>query len=545
MKYKALDANQLRSMLLAGATTLGMHIQEINSLNVFPVPDGDTGTNMNLTVESASREICKEGVDTVAKIAEAVSMGSLMGARGNSGVILSQLFRGFAKRLSTEDSVSPQSFAEALQEGVTTAYKAVIKPVEGTILTVAKESAKTALQVARKAEDINTVLAAVLEEANATLERTPDLLPVLKQAGVVDAGGKGLCYIFEGWMAFLEGRAADAVVEQKIATVSHATHEDHDLEYLYCTEFMIIGENLDENWFRTELDKKGGSLLVVGTSGLIKVHVHTNNPGEILELALSRGEELQDIKIENMRLQHTEVMVAAPAEKEVKEQPVETPSQETGAIAVASGPGLEEIFHSMGVDVVILGGQTMNPSTEDFLKAIEEVNAHQVILLPNNSNIILAASQAAELSPRPVKVVPTKSIPQGLSALLAYDPDEKQLEEMAQAMEDASSDVQSGQVTFAVRDSMFEEQEISEGDILGISNGSIMVVGEDVTDTLLKLVDKMLNDDSEIITLFYGEDVPQKDAEKVVEVIAKRHENMEIELHSGGQPLYYYIISVE
>ncbi len=549
MKHKTLDATQLRNMLLAGATTLGMHIQEVNSLNVFPVPDGDTGTNMNLTVESASREISKEGMDSVAKIAEAVSMGSLMGARGNSGVILSQLFRGLAKRLSATEKVTPQIFAEALQEGVTTAYKAVIRPVEGTILTVAKDSAKQALRTSRTAADINTVLAAVLEEARASLKRTPDLLPVLKQAGVVDAGGKGLVYIFEGWMAFLEGRAADVVVEQPSAKVGHADHQQEDLEYLYCTEFMITGKDLDEQWFRRQLDKMGGSLLVVGTTGLIKVHVHTNNPGDILELALSKGEELQDIKIENMRLQHTEVAasnqtepVPAPEMEAVQQA---APEKEMGAVAVAPGPGLEEIFLSMGVDVVILGGQTMNPSTEDFLKAMEEVKARQIILLPNNSNIILAASQAAELSDRPVSVVPTKSIPQGLSALLEYDPDGNGLEEMAKAMEQSSAAVQSGQVTFAVRDSVFENQEISEGDILGIANGSIMVVGNDVTDTLLELVEKMLQDDSEIITLFYGEDVSQEDAEKVVDVLAQRYDDLEVELHSGGQPLYYYIISVE
>lgn len=540
MSYTTLNAEQLRRMLLAGATTLGMHIQEVNSLNVFPVPDGDTGTNMNLTVESASRELNKQGTDSVPMVAEAIATGSLMGARGNSGVILSQLFRGFAKRLGTEIEVTPQVFAEALQEGVATAYKAVIKPVEGTILTVAKYSARAALKAARDAADLNTVLASALEEARATLKRTPDMLPVLKQAGVVDAGGKGLCYIYEGWLAYLEGRAADTAFQPIEAMPVQPEVGQGELEYLYCTEFIVTGEQLDEQLFRNRLRDSGDSLLVVGTSGLIKVHIHTNNPGDVLAFALEQGKELQDIKIENMRLQHTEVR-GVPAEK--AEPAAET--KQNGVIAVASGAGLEEIFKSMGVDVVIVGGQTMNPSTEDFVTAIEELKAEQAVILPNNSNIILAATQASELTDKPTAVIPTKTIPQGLAALLHFDPEEEDLAKMAAAMEQGSKQVKSGQVTFAVRDSVFDGKPIAEGNILGIADGTIKVVGADVREAVLALVDNMLETDAEIVTLFYGEDVKREEAQEIANILCERYPEHEVELHPGGQPLYYYIIAVE
>lgn len=544
MSYTSLNAEQLRGMLLAGATTLGMHIEEINSLNVFPVPDGDTGTNMNLTIESASRELKKPETNTVNKVAEAISLGSLMGARGNSGVILSQLFRGLGKRLATEDTVTPLILAEAMQQGVTTAYKAVIKPVEGTILTVAKNSARAALRSARTAADLNTVLNSALKEAYATLERTPDMLPVLKQAGVVDAGGKGLCYIYEGWQAYLEGRATDSYQPATEMPVQSPVEQD-DLAYLYCTEFIVTGQKLDELLFRKELSNWGDSLLVVGASGLIKVHIHTNNPGDVLAFALEKGEELQDIKIENMRLQHTEMI--APPMKQPPSPPAKQKSERiiNGVIAVASGAGLEEIFRSMGVDVVIAGGQTMNPSTEDFISAIGDVAAEQVIILPNNGNIILAATQAGELVDKPVAVISTKTIPQGLTALLHYDPEEADLAAVAAAMEQGSKRVKSGQVTYAVRDSKFDGKPITEGNILGIVDGKIKIVGTDVRKAVMALVENMLEADSEIVTLFYGEDVEREEAQNVAQTLEELYPQREIELHPGNQPLYYYIIAVE
>ncbi|MTI96748.1 MAG: DAK2 domain-containing protein [Firmicutes bacterium] len=528
-------------MLLAGATFLSQHKQEINSLNVFPVPDGDTGTNMNLTMESAAREMAKKPMTSVPEVADALSMGSLMGARGNSGVILSQIFRGFAKKIAAENELTVGIFADALQEGVNTAYKAVIKPVEGTILTVAKEAARAAAKSAKESKDLNTMLHDVLRQALNTLEQTPDMLPVLKQAGVVDAGGKGLCYIYEGWLSYLEGKAVDIEVIKPVAQpVVVEPAQDIDLEFQYCTEFIVTGDELSEDLFRRELDSLGDSLLVVGTSGLLKIHIHTNNPGQALEFALKHGTELQDIKIENMRLQHTEfergteMQPAAPA---AERKPI-------GVIAVASGSGLEEIFRSMGVDTVIVGGQTMNPSTEDFLRAIDNLAAEQIIILPNNSNIILAASQAKDVADRPVAVIPTKTIPQGLAAMLSYVED-AELASLETEMTEASKAVKSGQITFAVRDSVFDGKPIAEGNILGIADGKIAVVGEDVAQTALSLLKELVDDEAEIITLFYGEDVKSEAAQELSVAVAAEFPDQEVELHAGGQPLYFYIIAVE
>lgn len=537
MKHTALSAEQLKGMLMAGAASLALHKEEINSLNVFPVPDGDTGTNMNLTVEAANREMSKPGVDSLKQVTEALAMGSLMGARGNSGVILSQIFRGFSKGLAVGEEITPAIFANALQGGVDTAYKAVIKPVEGTILTVARCAAKAANKHTRSADSINTLMKYVLEEALETLKQTPEMLPVLKQAGVVDAGGKGLCYIFEGWLNFLEGRIVQTQFSSAAPVISEQV-EVENLEFGYCTEFIVTGENLKEEIFRKELDMHGDSLLVVGTSGLIKIHIHTNNPGLVLDFALSQGKELQDIKIDNMRLQHTEVLTA-------KQGTVPSEPKQTGVIAVASGKGLEEIFTSMGADHVVVGGQTMNPSTEDFLNAIDKLNAKQIIILPNNSNIILAAKQAAEISELPVAVIPTKTIPQGLAAMLNYSPDTEDLGQLADEMESAVSGVKTGQVTFAVRDSVFDGKPIAEGNILGIAEGKIVTVEENVEDTTLKLVEQMVDSESEIITLFYGEEIAREQAEKIASSIEDAHPDCEVELHPGGQPLYYYIIAIE
>lgn len=539
MKYTTLNAEDLRNMLMAGASALGRHKEEVNSLNVFPVPDGDTGTNMNLTVEAANREMAKSAPPTIKGITDALSMGSLMGARGNSGVILSQIFRGLAKGMATAETITPRVFASAMEMGVSTAYKAVIKPVEGTILTVIKGAAKAAARNSR-AESMNALMDEVLAEAQRTLNQTPELLPVLKQAGVVDAGGKGLCYIFEGWLDYLEGRSAASVIEPESTTPRPLEAIDGaELQYSYCTEFLVIGEHLEEDVFRTELAKHGDSLVVVGTGGLIKIHVHTNNPGLVLDFALSQGKELQDIKIDNMRYQHRETLDLPP------EDPVEVEPRLNGVVTVATGAGLEEIFKSIGADYVVPGGQTMNPSTEDFLAAIGKLNAQRIIILPNNKNIVMAAQQAAEVADKTVIVIPTGSIPQGLTALLNYSADEEDLELLEQTMQEGLARVKTGQVTYAVRDSVFDGQPIAEGSILGIADGKIVTVTEDIAETTVDLVSKMVDAESELITLFYGEGIDQELAESVVAQITQLHPDCETELHSGGQPVYYFIIAIE
>lgn len=539
MNYTALNAEELRNMLMAGAAALGRHKEEVNSLNVFPVPDGDTGTNMNLTVEAANREMAKHKSATIKQISDALSMGSLMGARGNSGVILSQIFRGLAKGLSEAESITPHVLAIALQMGVDTAYKAVIKPVEGTILTVAKGAARAAAKYSR-AEDLNTMMEQVLLEAQHTLDRTPEYLPVLKQAGVVDAGGKGLCYILEGWMDFLEGRSIEeTLVPAADAPAAVEAIDAADLEFSYCTEFLVTGEDLNEDVFRRELCNHGNSLVVVGTSGLIKIHIHTNNPGLVLDFALSQGKELQDIKIDNMRYQHRETLTNPQADAPQAEAKL------NGVITVAAGAGMEEIFKSMGADYVVRGGQTMNPSTEDFLQAIEEINAQRIIILPNNKNILMAAKQAAEVANKPVVVIPTKTIPQGLTALLNYSADEENLDRLEAAMQEGLAKVKTGQVTYAVRDSVFDGQPIAEGNILGIADGKIVTVTEDIDETTLNLVAEMVDEESELITLFYGEDMESEAAEKIAASLEKEYPDHEVELHPGGQPLYYFIIAIE
>ena len=539
MKYTALNAEELRKMLMAGAAALGRHKEEVNSLNVFPVPDGDTGTNMNLTVEAANREMAKHMSATIKQISDALSMGSLMGARGNSGVILSQIFRGLAKGLAEAESITPHVLAIALQMGVDTAYKAVIKPVEGTILTVAKGAARAAAKYSR-AEDLNTIMEKILHEAQNTLDRTPELLPVLKQAGVVDAGGKGLCYILEGWLDFLEGRSiAETPVPAADAPAAVEAIDGADLEFSYCTEFLLTGEDLNEDVFRRELCKHGNSLVVVGTSGLIKIHIHTNNPGLVLDFALGQGKELQDIKIDNMRYQHREILIDPQADAPQAEAKL------NGVVTVAAGGGMEEIFKSMGADYVVRGGQTMNPSTEDFLQAIKKINAQRIIILPNNKNILMAAKQAAEVADKPVVVIPTKTIPQGLTALLNYSSDEEDLTHLEAAMQEGLAKVKTGQVTYAVRDSVFDGQPIAEGNILGIADGKIVTVTENIDETTLNLVAEMVDEESELITLFYGEDLEREAAEKIAACLEETYPDHEVELHPGGQPLYYFIIAIE
>lgn len=542
MDLKMMDGNLLRDMLIAGGQRLSLQKAEVDSLNVFPVPDGDTGTNMNLTMTSAVNEVKKVNSESARDVVKALAMGSLMGARGNSGVILSQLFRGFSKVLENKEKFTPIDFAVGLNEGVQTAYKAVLKPVEGTILTVSKFAAKAALIEAKNGGDLISVMEKALEQGEITLKQTPDMLPVLKQAGVVDSGGKGLLVIYEGWLQFLKGEEITQTTDNAEVVVDFVDEHPLDpseIEFAYCTEFIITGKGLDPDKIRDELMPLGDSLLSVGMDDMVKVHIHTNNPGKALEIGTKQG-SLQGIKIDNMLLQ-TESL-----KKETHQHQVEEgPTKEIGVIAVAAGSGLKEILVSMGVDYVIEGGQTMNPSTEDFLNAMAKVNAEQFILLPNNSNIVLAAQQAEKISSKPVKVVKTKTLPQGIAALLNYQSEGIALEDLHQSMEDAISNVKSGQVTFAVRDSKFEDLDIKEGNILGIAENKIEVIGEDIEKTTLDLLDKLIDEESEIVTLFFGEDITQETGEQLLDIITKRYDHIEVELHQGGQPLYYYLISVE
>ncbi|SES74147.1 DAK2 domain-containing protein [Anaerobranca gottschalkii] len=542
MDFKSIDGTLLKNMLIAGGQALSLRKSEVDSLNVFPVPDGDTGTNMNLTMTSAINEIKKVNSNKVKDVVKALAMGSLMGARGNSGVILSQLFRGFSKVLETKDQITPLDFALGLNEGVKTAYKAVLKPVEGTILTVSKYAAKAALMEAKQGSDLVKVMEKALEQGEITLKQTPEMLPVLKQAGVVDSGGKGLLVIYEGWLKFLKGEEIGDITQADEGIVDFVDEHPLDpkeIKFAYCTEFIIFGNKLDPDKIRNELVDLGDSLLAVGMEDMVKVHIHTNNPGKVLEVGTKWG-SLKGIKIDNMLLQTEEL-------REVKHNKVENlgPKKEVGVIAVAAGEGLKEIFISMGVDYVIEGGQTMNPSTEDFLKAMESVNADSFILLPNNSNIVLAAQQAEKIATKPTKVVRSKTIPQGIAALLNYQSEGIPLEELYQMMEEAITNVKSGQVTFAVRDSKFNDLEIKEGNILGIAENKIEVIGQDVEETTLRLLDKLITEDSEIVTIFYGEDISKEQGEKLIDTIMEQYDNVEVELHYGGQPLYYYLISVE
>jgi len=533
--------SMLREMIISGALSLEKNKDIVDDLNVFPVPDGDTGTNMSLTMQSAMKQVKAVKNDDVEEIAEAAANGSLMGARGNSGVILSQLLRGFAKAVKGKETLNTVDLANALKMGADTAYKAVMKPVEGTILTVARESAEYAVKIAKKETDIEDFLEKVIYQGENTLKRTPDMLAVLKEAGVVDSGGKGLIYIYLGILGALKGEipsSEDVNIMQKSVEQVHEMnveemHVSGDIEFAYCTEFMINTEGADPEAFRKKIEHQGDSMLVVGNENLIKVHLHTNNPGEVMEEAMALG-ELSDIKIDNMRVQFKEKHPAKVPEKE----------KDFGFITVSIGEGIEKIFKDFNVDYVIKGGQTMNPSTEDFMKAIEEIHAKNIYILPNNSNIIMAANQAKELAKKNVMVIPTKTIPQGITAMIGFNPGnspEENLREMTEIMED----IETGQVTYAVRDTVVNDKKIKKGNILGIGNGKIEAVGRNVEKVSLELLGNLVSEDHEIITIFYGEDIDEKAAEKIQGKIEKKYPDCEVEVYYGGQPLYYYLFSVE
>lgn len=528
----------LKNMIISGANNLENNKNLVNSLNVFPVPDGDTGTNMSLTMNSAVREINKSkdlGVDVIADLA---ANGSLMGARGNSGVILSQIFRGFAKALKNVKKIDASALADALMEGSNTAYKAVMKPTEGTILTVIRESAEFGIKIAKSSSNATDFLDKVIDKANETLSRTPDMLPILKQAGVVDAGGKGLIFILEGMHQYLVSGSIiqlSEVIEEEVEEAAKPIYDD--IVFGYCTEFFIKGKGLEPEEFKKKIVDIGDSIVVVGDENLIKVHVHTNNPGVIIEKALQLG-YLSKIKIDNMREQHEELLLSEEDKLENRE------SKLYGVVAVAMGSGISRIFKDLGADEIIEGGQTMNPSTEDILRSVDKIEAENIIIFPNNSNIILAANQAKSLSEKNIIVASTKSIPQGIGALMALDQD-KSPSDNEKKISKAIGEVKTGLITYAVRNSNFDGVDIEEGNFLGIVEGKINAVGEEISEVINKVMDYMVDEDSSLITLYYGSDIEQEEATKLENDMGERYPDCDVEIHYGGQPLYYYILSVE
>ena len=576
-------------MLRRGLEVLEENRAAVDALNVFPVPDGDTGTNMVLTMRSAVKEMEKSGSDSLSELVAAVSLGSLMGARGNSGVILSQLLRGMAKNLGGKEEASGLELAQALQLGVKTAYKAVMKPVEGTILTVSREAAEGALRAAKKKATLKEILDAALICGEESLVHTPDLLSVLKKAGVVDAGGKGFILILRGAreaLGFLEEGLLDSETtepdrskslpptdSQSVAlslpdTASGITPKTGEIPYLYCTEVMVRGSNLPLNTLRKEMVDMGDgdSLLVVGTEQVAKVHVHTNHPGRVMEICLKFG-TLHQVKVDNMQEQHREMvelgLVTDPSAKETNNpqkneandvnavtEPllpavlVEPVAKKIGLVAVAMGSGIAKILRSLGVDQIVEGGQTMNPSIEELVQAVNRIPVSQVMILPNNSNIILAAEQAAAIIEKEVRVVPTRSLAQAIGALVAFDPDQS-LEENFQAMLNGSKQVKSGEVTFAVRDSQIGEMEIKANQVIGLAEGEIKVVGDEPAAVVKDLLAQIVDEDDELISLFYGQEVESEQVEKLEEELKERFPDCEVECHPGGQSLYYYLISVE
>ncbi len=552
---KTIDVEILTKMFLAGAKNLEAKKEWINELNVFPVPDGDTGTNMTLTIMSAASEVNNLPKRTMESVAKAISSGSLRGARGNSGVILSQLLRGFTKGIREYDTLDAVIFANAFQKAVETAYKAVMKPKEGTILTVARGAADKAAELAQTEDDLDVFFMGIIEEAEAVLQRTPELLPVLKEAGVVDSGGQGLVEVLKGaYDAFL-GKEVDYTFEApKSAPVQISAETEAEIKFGYCTEFIIVlngafDQETEQN-FKGFLESIGDSIVCVADEDLVKVHVHTNHPGQAIERALTYG-SLSRLKIDNMREEHEEKLIkdasriaADQAQAEADRKAVQ-PRKEMGFISVSIGEGIGEIFRGLGVDHLIEGGQTMNPSTEDMLNAIEQVNADHIFILPNNKNIILAANQAKELcKDKDIIVIPTKTVPQGITAMINYIPD-MSAQENAQRMTEESSHVKTGQVTYAVRDTHIDDKEIREGDMMGIGDHAILAVGKDLAGTAMEMFRALIDEESELISIYYGKDVKEEDAQELGEKLGEEYPDCEIEVHFGGQPIYYYVASVE
>ena len=549
MNTNTVDAKMLGRMFLSGAKNLEAKKEWINELNVFPVPDGDTGTNMTLTIMAAASEVSALSDPTMKTLAKAISSGSLRGARGNSGVILSQLLRGFTKSIEHHEQVDAMAFARAFEKGVETAYKAVMKPKEGTILTVAKGAAVKALEIAEDSENLETFFADVIAEAEAVLLRTPEMLPVLKEAGVVDSGGQGLLEVLKGAFDGYLGKEIDMNFEKPAHAVMSKpmSAEESDIKFGYCTEFIIMLEKefpeKEERAFKEYLLSIGDSLVVVADDEIVKVHVHTNAPGDAIQRALTYG-QLSNMKIDNMRLEHHERLIKD-AEKVAAQQAKAEPEKEVGFISVSVGDGMGEIFRELGADYLIEGGQTMNPSTEDVLQAISHVNAKNIFIFPNNKNIILAANQARDLTEdKNIIVIPTKTIPQGITALISYVPD-KTVEQNTEEMLEAMTHVKTGQITYAVRDTKIDDKEIRQGDIMGIGDKGILAVGQGIEDITVETLKEMVDEDTEIISIYYGADVTEEAAEQLCERLEELYPDFDVEINQGGQPIYYYVVSVE
>lgn len=557
MEVTKLEGKQFQAMVAIGANRLNKNAEFVNSLNVFPVPDGDTGTNMNLSMTSGAKAVNSSTSESIGELAEALSKGLLMGARGNSGVILSQLFRGFSKAIVGKEALTASEFAAAFTNGVETAYKAVMKPVEGTILTVARESAKAGERKAKDTTDVIEVMEAVVRGAKKSLAKTPDLLPVLKEVGVVDSGGQGLLFIYEGFLEVLSGNVVEEDYHQPnqkemtemVNAEHHRSVSNHiateEIKFGYCTEIMVkIGEGetvdseFDYDTFRNHLNEIGDSLLVVADDEIIKVHVHTERPGEVMNYGQKFG-SLMKIKVDNMRLQHETILEH---EKETPAAPAKKIPY--GIIAIAAGEGVQNLFKSLGAHYIISGGQTMNPSTEDILKAVAAVNAEKVIILPNNKNIFMAADQAAEVSETPVVVVPSKTISQGMTAMLAFN----EMNDLATNKEEMTNELEnvvSGQVTVAVRDTAIDGVSISKDDYMGIIEGKIKIAKPSREEVTVETLRQMISEDSEIVTIILGEDAELAEAENIAAAIEADFEDVEVEIHEGNQPVYPYILSVE
>ena len=553
MAVKTINTELLQKMFLAGAANLEAEKEFINELNVFPVPDGDTGTNMTLTILSAAKEVkALENPDMVA-IAKAISSGSLRGARGNSGVILSQLLRGFTKEIREHKEIDTITLAKACERATATAYKAVMKPKEGTILTVAKGASQKAAELAETTEDLDTFISEVINYAQEVLEKTPEMLPVLKEAGVVDSGGQGLLEVMRGAYDAFQGKEIDySAIEASAGTkmVKPSEQAETEIKFGYCTEFIIMLEKeftaKDETEFKAYLESIGDSIVCVADDDIVKIHVHTNDPGLAIQKALTYG-QLSRMKIDNMREEHQERLIKD-AEKLAAQQAEAKkaePRKEVGFIAVSIGEGMNEIFRELGADYIIEGGQTMNPSTEDMLNAIDQVNAEHIFILPNNKNIILAANQAQTLTEdKDIIVVPSKTVPQGITAIINYMPD-ADAQTNLEAMIEGIGNVKTGQVTYAVRDTHIDDKEIHEGDIMGIGDSGILAVGQSVEETTKEMLAQLVDEDTELISLYYGQDVQEESAENFAQEIEDLYPDVDVDVHSGGQPIYYYVLSVE
>ena len=553
MEIKTINAALCAKMFLGGAKNLEANKEWINELNVFPVPDGDTGTNMTLTITSAAKEVASLENPEMEPLCKAISSGSLRGARGNSGVILSQLLRGFTKGIKKHDEIDAPLLAEAFEKAVETAYKAVMKPKEGTILTVARGMAEKASELATEGMELEEMMEAIVAEGDAVLARTPEMLPVLKEAGVVDSGGQGLMQVMKGALDVFKGKEIEYTVEEQKSAkaAAEAQPEEKEIKFGYCTEFIIMLDKPmspeTEHEFKEFLMSIGDSIVLVADEDIVKVHVHTNDPGKAISRALTYG-ALTRMKIDNMREEHQEKLIKDAeklAAQQAEEEKKKEPKKECGFISVSIGEGIGEIFKGLGVDCLIEGGQTMNPSTEDMLSAIDKVNAENVFIFPNNKNVILAANQAKVLTKdKKIFVIPTKTVPQGITAVINYTPDRTPEENEASMMEEIQH-VKTGEVTYAVRDTHIDDKEIHEGDFMGIGDHSILSVGKNLSDVTKDMLAAMADDDSELISIYYGADIDEETANALGNEIMELYSGCDVEIYSGGQPIYYYVISVE